>query len=50
MGYLWKEGLLCNITDDELGENSTRIVVPKGKRKDILVAAHSNPLAGLFGV
>ena len=30
--------------------NCTRIVVPKRKRKDILMAAHNNPLAGHLSV
>ena len=34
--YLWKEGLLCNITDDELGENCTRIVFLTERGKTFL--------------
>ena len=41
---------LCNMTDDELVKNCTRIVVPKGKREDILMAGHNNPLAGHLGL
>ena len=48
-GYFWKNDL-CYYNDDGIDDTNFKIVVPKGRRKDLLVAGHNNPLAGHLGV
>ena len=47
-GYWWKDGLLRHSIEDEgIEETQHRLVVPKGRRKEILMVAHNNKLAGV---
>ena len=49
-GYEWRDGLLVHSEVSELGEDATRIVVPKGRRSDVLRMAHSSLLGGHFSI
>ena len=42
----WKDGLLVHREDDIIGEARERIVVPTGRRREILKIAHSSLMGG----
>ena len=42
----WKDGLLVHREDDIIGETRERIVVPTGRRQEILKIAHSSLMGG----
>ena len=48
-GYGFEEGVLVENTCDSLGDSNQRVVVPKGRRQQVLELAHSNLIAGHFG-
>ena len=48
-GYSFEDGVLVHTTKDDLGDDLRRILVPKGRRKNVLELAHSHSLAGHFG-
>ena len=49
-GYKMYKGILVQGEVDELGEETIRVVVPKGRRQALLALAHSGPVSGHFGV
>ena len=49
-GYVISQGVLLHQYSDELGDPISRVVVPKGRRQQVLQLGHSNLLAGHFGV
>ena len=49
-GYGFEEGVLVHSTSDSLGNSNLRMVVPKGRRQQVLELAHSNLAAGHFGI
>ena len=49
-GYSFENGLLAHSTSDGLGDVFVRILVPVNRRLHVLELAHSNVLAGHFGV
>ena len=49
-GYEFERGVLVQSTSDGLGDCVHRIVVPVGRRQSVLEMAHSNCVAGHFGV
>ena len=49
-GYAFDRGVLVHYSKDELDEYVQRVVVPVGRRKQVLKIAHSNITAGHFGV
>ena len=49
-GYGFEENILVQCTDDSLGDRKQRVVVPKGRRLQVLRLAHSSLQAGHFGV
>ena len=49
-GYGFEEGVLVHSTCDSLGDSNLRMVVPKGRRQQVLELAHSNLAAGHFGI
>ena len=49
-GYCYDRGVLIQSTSDGLGDCVHRIVVPVGRRQNVLDMAHSNCVAGHFGV
>ena len=48
-GYAFDHGILVHTTIDSLGDSCQRVVVPSGRRNNVLELAHSNPVAGHFG-
>ena len=48
-GYGFENGILIQCTSDSLGDINQRVVVPKGRRQQILELAHSNLTSGHFG-
>ena len=48
-GYGFENGILIQCTSDSLGDINLRVVVPKGRRQQILELAHSNLTSGHFG-
>ena len=48
-GYGFENGILIQCTSDSLGDSNLRVVVPKGRRQQILELAHSNLTSGHFG-
>ena len=49
-GYCFENGVLVQSTSDGLGACRLRIVVPIGRRQNVLEMAHSHCVAGHFGV
>ena len=49
-GYSYNEGLLVQGEEDSLGDMTSRVVVPKGRRQSLLEMAHSELVSGHFGV
>ena len=49
-GYELVDNILVQSTWDSLGDSKQRVVVPKGKRLQVLKLAHSSLQAGHFGV
>ena len=49
-GYAFDQGILVHSVVDGFGDTVQRIVVPVGRRKSVLELAHSNVVAGHFGV
>ena len=49
-GYSFDKGILVHSTSDGLGDRVQRIVVPVGRRQCVMEMAHSNVVAGHFGV
>ena len=49
-GYSVDRGILVHSTSDGLGDSLQRIVVPVGRRQCVMEMAHSNVVAGHFGV
>ena len=49
-GYCFEKGVLVQSTSDGLGDCRLRIVVPIGRRQNVLELAHSSCVAGHFGV
>ena len=49
-GYKYEQGILVQEEEDCLGDLSSRIVVPKGRREALLKLAHSGVASGHFGV
>ena len=49
-GYAFEHGVLFHYTSDGLGDPVQRLVVPLGRRQQVLELGHSNLLAGHFGV
>ena len=48
-GYSFEKGILVHTTLDELGDDVMRILVPKGRRLNVLELAHTHMMAGHFG-
>ena len=49
-GYMYEQGILVQEEEDCLGDVSSRIVVPEGRRESLLKLAHSGVASGHFGV
>ena len=49
-GYEFSQGVAVHCIKDELGDSVKRMVVPVGRRQQVLELGHSNLLAGHFGV
>ena len=49
-GYRYEGGILVQGEEDCLGDLTSRVVVPKGRRKALLEMAHSGLVSGHFGV
>ena len=48
-GYSFLKNILVHTKLDELGDDCVRILVPKGRRLNVLKMAHSHMMAGHFG-
>ena len=49
-GYSYVKGVLMQETKDSLGDVTQRVVVPKGRRQQVLHLAHSSVVSGHCGV
>ena len=49
-GYRYERGILLQGEIDELGDETSRVVVPLGRRQSLLDLAHSGLVSGHFGV
>ena len=49
-GYTFEKGVLVQYTSDGVDDSVLRVVVPVGRRMQVLQMAHSNLTAGHFGV
>ena len=49
-GYRYEKGILMQGEIDELGDETSRVVVPLGRRQSLLDLAHSGLVSGHFGV
>ena len=49
-GFAFDKGILVHSASDGLGDRLQRIVVPVGRRQCVMEMAHSNVVAGHFGV
>ena len=49
-GYQYVDGILVQAEEDCLGDMTSRIVVPEGRRESLLKLAHSGVASGHFGV
>ena len=49
-GYRYEQGILVQAEEDCLGDMTSRIVVPQGRRLALLKLAHSGVASGHFGV
>ena len=48
-GYVYSEGVLVQEVSDSLGDSVRRIVLPEGRRQQVLQLAHSSLVAGHLG-
>ena len=49
-GYAFEKGILVHHTSDGIDDLVVRVVVPLGRRQQVLKLAHSSSIAGHFGV
>ena len=49
-GYCFEKGVLVQYDSDGFDDSLMRVVVPSGRRKQVLRMAHSNVISGHFGI